>query len=110
MSKDMLSSKWCESWKSLLLTYIGSSLAFTLLHALSTVVYRNGGDSGGKIFTSIILSHIAYIPIIVMYLNNCRHLTQKKHKSRCLFMVGLGSIITCEVINIIVLGCILIIK
>ena len=105
MNKDNNSSRWCETWKSLWLSYLLLSFAFFVFHTIGVILYCDGVDGGGKIFSSILMSHTIYIPLTFLYVHNYNYLVKKKIiiKKATRFLSGLSPIVLFEAINIVFL-------
>ncbi len=107
MNKSNNSFQWFETWKSLWLTYLGVSFFFFVLHTIGVLTCDSITEGGGKSFSAILMCHIAYIPITVLYVQNYNYLVKRKiiTKKATRFLAGLCPIVIFEIINLVFLLC-----
>ena len=95
--------KYYKTWKELMLSCSIVSVVFLFLHSL--VAYDIVSSGNILQYRATAPCHVAWIPLLVYYVNNYKYLVSKKFMTRSAgrFLAGLMTIIGCEVINLIVL-------
>ena len=92
--------KYSKSWKQLLISCSIASAIFFVLHLIMAICSDNILHN-----RAIGVAHIWWIPAVIWYVNDYRHLvlTHQMPKSAGRFIVGMAPILGCEIANIFVL-------